>query len=108
MIALLGLLDALEVRVEVLAARPGGAVDALQHLVAFVAAPVRAGDAGQLEGLDLPGRRHVWAAAEIDELALAVQRHRVFRNAFDDLDLVLLAHLAEQVDGLLPGASPRA
>ena len=55
MIALLRFFDALEIGVEVFAIGPGGAVDALQLFVARVAAPVGAGDAGQLKCLD--GRR---------------------------------------------------
>ena len=43
-VALLGLLDALEVGVEVLLREPRGAVDALEHRAVGVAAPVGAGD----------------------------------------------------------------
>src|SRR5205823_7746020 len=97
-VALLRLLDALEVRLEVLRARPRGAIDALELLVACVAAPVGAGQAGQPEGRDAAGGGHVRAAAEIDELALPVERHSLVRDALDDLDLVALAHGAEAAD----------
>ena len=50
----------------------GGAVDALQHLVALVAEPVGAGDVRELEGLDLPGAGQVRAAAQVEERAVAV------------------------------------
>src|SRR5581483_8134088 len=48
-VAAAGLLDASEVGVEVLLRVEGGAVDARELLVALVAAPVRAGEAGELE-----------------------------------------------------------
>jgi hypothetical protein len=54
---------------------PGRAVDALQLLVAMVAAPVGAGQLHQLEHLQLAGRRHVRATAEVDEGTLAIKRH---------------------------------
>jgi hypothetical protein len=68
-VALLGFLDAGEVGLEVLLRRPRGAVDALEHLVLRVAAPVRAGDLHQLEDFELAGRGHVRPAAEIGEPA---------------------------------------
>ena len=76
-VALLRLLEHLQVRVLLLLLRPGGAVDALEHLVLRVAAPVGAGDLHELEDLQLAGRRHVRPAAEVDEVALPVQRDRV-------------------------------
>ena len=98
-VALLGLLDAFEVGVLVFLLRPRGAVDPLQHLVARVAAPVGAGDLHQLEHLELAGRGHVRAAAEVDELAFRVQRDRLGgRDRRDDLRLVVLAHVLEELD----------
>ena len=41
----------MQVLVELLLGLPGRAVDALQHRVVLVAAPVRAGDAQELEGI---------------------------------------------------------
>ena len=55
-----------------------GAVDALEHRVALVAAPVRAGHAGQLDGRELAGAGHVRPFAEVDplvaRLAVPVER----------------------------------
>ena len=51
-VALACLLEPLEVRVEVALAEERGAVDPGQLLVALVAAPVGAGEPGQLERLD--------------------------------------------------------
>ena len=73
-IALLGLLEHAQVALQLVLGRPGGAVDALQHLVAMVAAPVRAGDLHQLEVLQLARARHVRPAAQVLEGAFAVER----------------------------------
>jgi hypothetical protein len=53
MVALLRLLDAPQVLVELLLRIPGSAVDALQHRPRLVAAPVGAGRVEQLEGAEL-------------------------------------------------------
>ena len=98
-IALLGLLEALQVLIQLLAVGPRGAVDPLQHLVARIAAPVGAGHLGQLEGGELAGRGHVRAAAQVDPVALAVEGDRLpGRNAGDDLGLVVLADALEVLD----------
>ncbi len=52
-VALLGFLEHVQVGVLVFLLRPGRAVDALQHLVLRVAAPVGAGDLHQLEDFEL-------------------------------------------------------
>ena len=49
----------------------------------------------------MAGRGNVRSAAQVDELALAVERHDVLGDAADDLDLVVLAHAREEPDGLL-------
>ncbi len=101
-VALLGLLQHLQVRVLVLLLRPGRAVDALEHFVLRVAAPVGAGDAHQLEDLELAGRGHVRPAAQVDPVALAVERNRVLLgDRGDDLRLVDLALVAEEFHRLV-------
>ena len=40
------------------------------------------------------------SAAKIDPVALPVERNFLVRNTFDDLDLVVLAHVAKQFDCL--------
>ena len=72
MVALLGFLDLVQVGVERLLAGPGGAVDARQHFVARIAAPVGAGDFHQFEGLELAGRGHMRPAAQVNKFTLAV------------------------------------
>ena len=55
---------------------PGGAVDSLQLRAVLVAAPVRTGDAGQLEMAEAARPRYVRPAAQVDEVrAVAVRRH---------------------------------
>ena len=67
------LLEPLEVRVEVRLRVERGAVDAGQLRVVLVAAPVRAGERGQLERLDRLRVLQVRAAAEVGELGTRVR-----------------------------------
>ena len=94
MVALLRLLEPLEVRVEILLREERGAVDPGQLLVVLVAAPVGAREARQLERLDRPRVLEVRAAAEVGELVDAVVRLRVEADRalgrLDELDLVRL------------------
>ncbi len=97
MVAPLGFLEHLQIRVLVFLPAPRRAVDALQLFVGLVAAPIRAGNLRQLEHLQLARRRHVRAAAQIDETTFAIQRNVfVRRNRRDDLGLVLLADRLEK------------
>ena len=102
-VALLGFLDLLEVSVELFLLGEGGAVDAGEHRVVRIAAPIGAGHLHQLEGVaDLAGRGHVRAAAEIEPVALLVDLDLlVGRNGVDQLDLEILALVAEDFLGLL-------
>ena len=102
-IALLGFLDALQIGFEIGFRGPRGAVDALQLGVVLVAAPVGAGQLGQLEGLaDVLGRGQVRTAAQVLPGALAIDRDRIrVRQVADDLRLVLLADRVEVSDGLV-------
>src|SRR5262249_14389850 len=47
---------------------------------------------------DAAGRGNVRAAAEVDELALVIERDPVLRDALDDLDLVVLAERPKALD----------
>ena len=99
-VALLCLLEAPEMAVELLRRQPRGAVDALEHRVPLVAAPVRTRRRQELEGRDVAGRGHVGAAAEILKLALPVERDEVGVDPLEDLHLEGLAALAEEADRL--------
>ncbi len=73
-VAVLRLLDLLEVLGQLLLGREGGAVDALELLVLLVAPVVGAGDREELERLQLGAVAHVGARAEVHELAVLVER----------------------------------
>ena len=101
-VALLRLLQPVQVGVLVLLLRPRRAVDPLQHLVLRVAAPVGARHLHQLEHLQLAGGRHVRPAAQIDEIVLPVERDRLAGgNRRDDLGLVVLALVPEELHRLV-------
>ncbi len=103
MVALLGFLDLLEIGVELFLLGESGAVDAGEHRVLAVAAPIGAGHLHQPEGVaDFARRRHVRAAAEVEPVTLLVNLERlVGRNGVDQLDLEILALVAEDFLGLL-------
>ncbi len=89
MVALLRFLQHREVVVEFLFGFECRAVNALQLRIFFVALVVRAGHIGELERADVSGAHHVRPGAEIDEIAVAIERNFfVGRNVFDDVELV--------------------
>ena len=103
-VTLFGLFDAGQIRVELLLLREAGAVDALEHLAAAVAAPVGAGDARELDGvaLDAAGRIQMRAGAEVHEFALTVEGDNgVLRQVVDELDLVRLIALLHELQRFL-------
>ena len=102
MVALLGLFDLGEVGVEVLLVEERGAVDALEHLAVGLPLPVGPGDREQLERADLAGVGDVRAAAEVDELALAVEAEDavLVQLVVDVLDLERLAQVGDELAGL--------
>ena len=102
-VALRGLLQLMQVLLQLLRVGEGRAVDAGHHAVGGVAAPIGAGRRHQLERLaDLAGGRPVRAAAQVGPLALPVDRERLaFRDQVDQLDLVGLAGRLEMGAGLL-------
>ena len=108
MIALLGLLELLQIGVELLLLRERGRIDARQHRPVRIAAPIGAGDLHQLEGVaDLAGRGHVRPAAKVGPLALAIELHLLIgRNGVDQLDLERFALLLEQALRLLARDDP--
>ena len=83
-----------------------GAVDALEHLVLAVAAPVRAGAVHQLDGvaLDAAGAVQVGACAQIHKLALLVEAYGgVLGQVVYQLDLVRLIALLHELERLVAG-----
>ena len=58
------------------------------------------GNGQQLERLYEPGIRNVRPTAQVNEIAVPVQGDGPVFEALDQLDLVGLAHIAEQLDGV--------
>ena len=102
MVTLLCLLEQAQVLVKLLLRGKGGAVYAGEHLVVLVALPVGAGHARELERLERLGVGEVRAHAHVDVLALLIEGDAgVLGKVADVLDLVLLATLLHEGDGLL-------
>ena len=95
-IALFGLFNHGQVLLQLILAGPGRAINALQHLILVIAAPVSAREFHQLEEFKFAGARHVRAPAQVFKIAFAVERNIfVGRNAGNDLGLVVLAQALE-------------
>ena len=99
MVALLGLLDAVQVGLQVLVGEEDRAVDALELGVVAVAAPVGARHLRQLERLaELARRGQVRTEAHVEPVALPVDRDLlVFRQLVGPFGFELLAVLDEVV-----------
>src|SRR5436190_16642153 len=90
MVALLRFLQHGEVVVELFPCLEGSAVDPLQLRIFLVPLVVCAGDAGELERADVSGAHDMWSGAEIDKIAVAIERDRFARwDVFDDVELEL-------------------
>src|SRR5512138_618045 len=89
------LLEPVEVGVEIGLREEGRAVDPCQLRVLLVAAPVRACEARQLEGLDRRRVLQVRTTAEVGEVTLRIERDVALRRV-DELDLVRLALSLEE------------
>src|SRR5256885_2605813 len=100
MVALLRFVDPLEVRLQVVLRVEGGAVDSCELRVVHIAAPVRTGEAGQLQRLYRLRVLQVRAAAEVGEVALGVEGDRAL-GGVDELALVVLTLLGEEALRLL-------
>ncbi len=103
-IALLRLFQTVQVGIEVFLLRPGRAIDALQHGVLRIAAPVGAGQLHQLERARQPaGRWQMRAAADVEPLALTVdgQFLALGDHLVDDLHLVGFTQSGEHLHRLL-------
>ena len=64
-----------EMGVQILLREKGRAVDPLQLRILLVAEPVCARQRQHLEGLHAAGRRHMRAAAKVDEVAVAIEAY---------------------------------
>ncbi len=98
MVALLRLFEDHEVFVEHRLLREGDAIDTGQLRALLVAAPVGAGQGGQLDGLDDIGVHQVRSAAQVREgSVLIIGNGSVFQFA-DQLALVRIAFLFEMLE----------
>src|SRR5919112_1260130 len=86
-----GLLESPQIRLEFLLRRPGRTVDAGEHRVLLVAAPVGPRYVLQLEGAEPARARDVRAAAEVEEISLFVDRDLTVLQPLQDLGLVGVA-----------------
>src|SRR5690606_10852255 len=99
MIALFGFFDSRDIGSQLLLVRPRSTVDTLQLLVLGIAAPIGAGNAGQLESLEKTGIGHVRATAHVDIFFVIVQAHGfLIGHVFDQAQLVILASLAKYLN----------
>src|SRR5260370_36091040 len=97
-IATLGFLDAMQMRVQLFLGEESYGVNALELGIAFLALPVRAGDVHQFERLNAFRRRNMRAAAEVDEFSGGVEGdHRLGGFFFDELALENLVALLVEV-----------
>ena len=104
MVAAGGLLQQLQVLVQLLLGTEGDAVDTGQHLVVLVVFPVGAGLLGDLECLQALGVGQVRSDAHVNVLALLEEAELgLVLQISHVLDLVLFAALLHQLDGLVTG-----
>ena len=91
MIAFLGLFQKCQMGLELLVVGPGRAVDAGEHLVIGIPAPVSAGQAHQFEGTQMSRAWHVRANTHIRVVFVMIERDGLaLGNAAHDLGLVRL------------------
>ncbi len=101
-IALLCFLDSKEIVLKCFFISPGGAIDALQHLVVRVSSPVGACDLGELERFELSRVGNVRPPTKVDEFTLLVKRKDFIAwDAFQDLHFVVLALFFKQLHGFV-------
>ena len=100
MVAALGFFELVQIFVQLFLIDETCAVNPLHLRIAFLALPVRAGDAHQFEGLDASGGRNVRAAAEINEFSGGVERnHRLGGFFFHQLAFKFLIAFAIELEG---------
>ncbi len=98
-VALLRFLEHGEVFVELGLVLEGGAVDALELRILFVAFVVGAGHVRETKGADVASAHDMRPGAEIREIAVAIDRDRlVLRNVLDDIELEL-ARFGSRTEG---------
>ena len=99
MVAFFGFFNLRLVEIQIVLFGEGSPVDARQHRIVAVAAPVSAGNFQQLEGVaDLAGRGHVRATTQIEPVALLIDLDRlVVGDRIEQLDLEGLASVGKHL-----------
>src|SRR4051812_14193109 len=87
MVATLGLLEPMKMRLEIFLLPERSRVDALKHLPVLIATPIRARGVQELEVLEVRSVGHVRPAAKVDERTVRIGR--------DDL---IVGELAESLE----------
>ena len=92
-----------QMRFELFFVAPGCAVDALQHLVIGIAAPIGAGQFQQLEAFThMAGRRQMRPTTQVHPVALAIHRDRLScRQIVNKLGFVFLTDIGEMPDSVV-------
>ena len=103
MVTLLGLFEEDKIFVKHRFLREGDAVDSGELLALFVAAPVGAGDGGQLDGLDDLGVAKVRSAAEVGEMTVGVVGDGAVGKFADELALVFVTGFLEVLESVRLG-----
>ena len=102
----LGLLQPLQIGIQLVLLGEGDAIDALQGLPVGVAPPIGGVAGEQLEGVALhpAGGVQVGAGAQVGELALLIEGDvGIAGQVLDELYLIGLVLLLHELDGLFPG-----
>ena len=96
MVAFLGFLQQVRVGFQFFRFFPHSAINALQHGVFFIPAPICAGDIQQFErfGMDFAGPLNMRSAAQVDEIVMFVNAQFLF---FADRHAVLILRAGFQV-----------
>ncbi len=104
-VAGLDFFEVLEVGVEIFLGEEGGSVESLELGVLLIAEPIGAGETGDLEGFDAAGGGDMGAAAEVYEVAVAVEGDFVagFGEALDEVELHEVVVGAEVFQALFAG-----
>ncbi len=102
-IALFSFFKHMEISLKIIVVGKCRTIDACQHRVIGIAAPICACNFHQLEGIaDLASGRHMRATAKIEPFALIVDlKILAFRDRIDELNLVALAFIGKNLLGLL-------
>ena len=101
-VTLFSLFQPNKVLLQVIFAGPGCAINALQHFIAVVAAPIGTGNLHELEMFEFARTRNMGATAKVFEIALAVQAHILIRrDARNDLCFVVFTQPLKVRDSLI-------